>query len=134
MWRGTIEAVRVVQALIIVIVILVTAAVAMGWGDRMVSVPVDRAPAGLPADADVSAADIPALRFNMALRGYRMAEVDRVLAQLADALASRDNRIAELQAARDLGGDRPGEPPPGPDPGRSADSVSDPAPETAADG
>jgi DivIVA domain-containing protein len=96
--RGTIETVRVVQILLILLVVGVTAAVALGWGDRLVSVPVDRAPAGLRPNADVSAEAIPELRFNLALRGYRMAEVDQVLTQLADALAARDERIAELES------------------------------------
>lgn len=116
--------------LLIVLVVAVAAAVALGWGDRMVSVPVDRAPAGLDPDAPVSAADIPQVRFNLALRGYRMAEVDRVLGQLAVALAAKDGRIAELEsdpaAAGTLGNvtaattrSQPGTatlPAPGPDP------------------
>ena len=70
----------------------------------MVSVPVDRAPAGLHPDAAVSAADIPELRFNVALRGYRMAEVDEALSQLADALAAHEQRIAELESGSPDGG------------------------------
>ncbi len=97
--HGTIEAVGVIEVLLIVLVGAVAVVVGLGWGDRMVSVPVDRAPAGLDPDVPVSAADIGDVRFNLAARGYRMAEVDRVLAQLAGVLAAKDSRIAELESA-----------------------------------
>ncbi len=41
-------------------------------------------------------ADVGEVRFAMALRGYRMREVDAVLSRLAAELASRDARIATL--------------------------------------
>lgn len=63
----------------------------------MVSVPVDRAPSGLDPQEPVRAQDVAGLRFNLALRGYRMDEVDEVLTLLAAALADRDERISELE-------------------------------------
>ncbi len=44
------------------------------------------------------------LRLPMALRGYRMDEVDDVLDRLGAELAYRDARIAELEAAAHLRG------------------------------
>ena len=43
------------------------------------------------------AADIADLRFSVALRGYRMDEVDEVLERLAAALLERDAALAELR-------------------------------------
>ena len=59
-----------------------------------------------PDDADVplpseplTPEDVHGLRFSLALRGYRMAEVDEVLDRLASELADRDRRIGLLEAA-----------------------------------
>ena len=54
-----------------------------------------------PPDEPVSAADLAEVRFTVALRGYRMDEVDRVLDDAREALAERDHRIAELVAERE---------------------------------
>lgn len=43
--------------------------------------------------------DVAELRFDLALRGYRMSEVDEALVRLADELALRDSRIAQLEQA-----------------------------------
>jgi DivIVA domain-containing protein len=53
----------------------------------------------LPTDRPLSAADISALRFGTALRGYAMGQVDDVLDRLAREIAERDALIAELRAA-----------------------------------
>ena len=50
------------------------------------------------ADQDgVSTTSLAQVRFAVALRGYRMEQVDRVLDDTRAALAGRDARIAELQ-------------------------------------
>ena len=51
-----------------------------------------------PEGGVVSADDLAQARFTVALRGYRMDEVDRVLADVETALTQRDARIAELEA------------------------------------
>lgn len=51
----------------------------------------------LPDEPD--AADVGAIRFAPALRGYRMDQVDEVLDRLAAALEERDATIAELRRA-----------------------------------
>jgi DivIVA domain-containing protein len=58
--------------------------------------PPDAADIGLP-EGEMSAVDVEGLRFAMALRGYRMAEVDEALDRLARELRRRDNRIAVLE-------------------------------------
>lgn len=62
----------------------VAAAVA-GHGSLREDVP-DSPARGLP-DGPLSPADLDAVRFPLALRGYRMAEVDAVLDRLRDELA-----------------------------------------------
>lgn len=44
------------------------------------------------------AADIADLKFSVALRGYRMDEVDAVLARLAQALLERDAALAQIRS------------------------------------
>lgn len=72
-------------------------------GDRVVGglagpVP-ERLAAALPPDRPLARADVDALRLPLALRGYRMDEVDDVLDRLSAELSERDARIAELEAA-----------------------------------
>ncbi|MFQ6172903.1 DivIVA domain-containing protein [Oryzobacter sp. R7] len=50
---------------------------------------------GLPEDP--SAADIDAVRFDTALRGYRMEDVDRRLVALRDDLREREQTLADLR-------------------------------------
>ena len=84
-------------------VLAAIAVVAAGPGGSMGTATRDRSPGGeLPVD-DVDRAAIERLRFSLAFRGYRMDEVDDVLARLADELEARDHRIAELES----GGQRP---------------------------
>ncbi|MCB5283541.1 DivIVA domain-containing protein [Arthrobacter sp. AL08] len=53
-------------------------------------------PVLLPAQAVPS--DVDRLRFAVALRGYRMDQVDEVLDELRDQLAAKDGTIADLGA------------------------------------
>lgn len=85
----------VVEVLLLAAVLFGVAAVAAGRGDFLAEAPRDAADSGFSADGPLEAADLADVRFPMALRGYRMAEVDEALARLADELADRDQRIAE---------------------------------------
>jgi len=49
-------------------------------------------------DRPLRAEDLRAARFGVALRGYAMGQVDDLLERLADEIAERDARIAELTA------------------------------------
>ena len=87
----------------VVVAVLVLGAVA-AWGVSRIDVP------GVPeAVTTESAQPLPAgpleaghvhdLRFDQAVRGYRMGQVDQALGRLAGELAERDAEIARLQAA-----------------------------------
>ncbi|MER5635812.1 DivIVA domain-containing protein [Kitasatospora sp. NPDC002227] len=76
-----------------------TALVALGGGTVLPETVHDRIAARLPQDRPLGRADVDELRLPMALRGYRMDEVDDVLDRLGVELARRDERIAELEAA-----------------------------------
>lgn len=98
MRRGTIRQVIVLEVLLVAAVLFAVAAVAAGRGGGLGAAPRDSAETGLPVDRPLQAEDVETLRFTMALRGYRMAEVDEALDRLAAELADRDARIAELEA------------------------------------
>lgn len=95
--RGTIRPVIVLEALLVLAVLFAVAAVAAGRGDMLADAPRDGPDSGLPADRPLRPDDLGGLRFGMALRGYRMAEVDAALARLTAELADRDARIGELE-------------------------------------
>lgn len=80
------------------------ALVALGGGGSMPEAAPDRISARLPQDRPLGKADVDELRLPMALRGYRMDEVDDVLDRLGAELAYRDARIAELEAGAQLRG------------------------------
>ena len=86
-----------VLLLVVLAVIGGIAVVATGRGGAMPEVAPDRAPSGRLPDGEVGRADVDGLRFTLALRGYRMDEVDDVLDRLAAEVSERDARIAELE-------------------------------------
>jgi DivIVA domain-containing protein len=75
------------------------ALVALGAGGSLPDAPPDRAALRLPRERPLNQADIDEIRLPMAVRGYRMDEVDDLLDRLAAELADRDGRIAELETA-----------------------------------
>ncbi len=85
----------VLAALGVLVVLFVAGAVATREDQAMQPAPGDRADLELPSRA-LRAADLEAVRFGVTVRGYRMSEVDDLLARLASELAERDDRIAEL--------------------------------------
>ncbi|MEV7597812.1 DivIVA domain-containing protein [Kitasatospora sp. NPDC089797] len=90
------------------------ALVALGGGGSMPEAVPDRIAARLPQDRPLSKTDVDDLRLPMAVRGYRMDEVDDVLDRLGAELAYRDTRIAELEAAAHLRGSVEASPVPDP--------------------
>ncbi|MFD5869790.1 MULTISPECIES: DivIVA domain-containing protein [unclassified Streptomyces] len=105
-----------------VVVAAVTLAVVGGGGSAVLQdVEPERLTDPLPTNRPVGRADVESLRLPMAVRGYRMADVDEALGRLGAELAERDAHIAELESA--LAGaqatavngpdlfKRPGEPP-----------------------
>ncbi|MEV3884950.1 DivIVA domain-containing protein [Streptomyces griseoincarnatus] len=83
-----------------VVVGAVTLAV-VGGGDNapLPEAAPERLQDSLPPDRPVSRADVDRLRFPLAARGYRMADVDDALGRLAAELAERDARITDLESA-----------------------------------
>jgi len=71
----------------------------LGRGETQPPAELDRSPVELPDDRPVTADDIRALRISVAVRGYRMSEVDWLLDQFALTLEERDAEIARLRAA-----------------------------------
>jgi DivIVA domain-containing protein len=74
------------------------ASMLLGRGETQPPAELDRSPVELPDDRPVTGSDVRALRISPAFRGYRMAEVDWLLEQLAQALEERDAEVAALRA------------------------------------
>jgi DivIVA domain-containing protein len=80
------------------------ASLLLGRGETQPPAELDRSPVELPDDRPVTGDDVRALRISPAFRGYRMAEVDWLLDQLARTLDERDAAIAALRAGAPAGG------------------------------
>jgi DivIVA domain-containing protein len=79
------------------------ASLLLGRGETQPPAELDRSPVELPDDRPVTGDDVRALRISPAFRGYRMAEVDWLLDQLARTLDERDVAIAALRAGTPAG-------------------------------
>ena len=88
----------VLEVLAVVVILFVAAALATRDGDVLADAPPDGPDLGLPQGA-LQPEDIAEVRFGLAIRGYRMSEVDTVLDRFAAELSARDARIAELEQA-----------------------------------
>jgi DivIVA domain-containing protein len=75
-------------------VLFVAAVVATRDDELLADAPADAADLALPA-GPLNAEDVRRVRFGLALRGYRMSEVDEVLERVAAELAERDARLAQ---------------------------------------
>jgi DivIVA domain-containing protein len=84
---------------LVVVVLGLTAAVAVGRGGAMARAYPDRRDVRLPADRSLSADDLSDVEFSVVLRGYRMDEVDEVIRRLVHELAERDARLGRLGGA-----------------------------------
>lgn len=97
--------------------------------------PVASLPAVLLPD-DAEPADVDRIRFAVGVRGYRMDQVDQVLDELRDQIASKDREIARLRTEVERteverparGRRRPEGLPPERLPERNRDAAPDPAP------
>ncbi|GAA3054038.1 DivIVA domain-containing protein [Streptomyces glomeratus] len=88
-----------VVALAVVVAAVTLAVVGGGESAPLPEAAPERLDDPLPPDRPVGRADVDALRFPLALRGYRMADVDDALGRLGAEIAERDARIAGLEAA-----------------------------------
>lgn len=90
--------VTVLALLGVAAVLFLAAVLSTREGPVLADASPDAADLVLP-EGPVHAEDVAAVRFPLAVRGYRMAEVDLVLERLAAELADRDRRIAQLEGA-----------------------------------
>ena len=77
-------------AILIVLAMGGVAVVASGRGGSMAPAYDDRPDLDLPPDRPLGAQDLRTVRFPLAVRGYRMSDVDTLLARLATELEDRD--------------------------------------------
>lgn len=86
----------VVMVLVAAVVYLLVSAV-FGRGEELAPLPPGASPTRLPAD-EATGDDIRAVRFQQVLRGYKMSEVDWVLARTGTEVDRLRARIAELES------------------------------------
>jgi DivIVA domain-containing protein len=79
-------------------VLFLAASFAFGRGEEMAPVLPEGTPVELPDDRLAGGDDLRALKLSVALRGYRMDEVDWLLDRLSDQVDSRDREIARLRS------------------------------------
>jgi len=83
----------------LVAVVAAVALAVLGDGGPLKDAEPERIHDPLPPNRPLVRADIDAVRLPVAVRGYRMADVDEVLDRLGAELAERDARIADLEAS-----------------------------------
>jgi DivIVA domain-containing protein len=88
----------VAGVLLVAALLFVGASLLLGRGESQPPADLDRSPLELPDDRAVTGDDVRDLRLSVAVRGYRMSEVDWLVDQLAEALDERDAEIASLRA------------------------------------
>jgi DivIVA domain-containing protein len=86
-------------AVLIVLAMAGVAMVASGRGGSMAPAYDDRPDLALPEGRPLAAEDLRTVRFPLALRGYRMSDVDAVLARLATELEEREDSSGEAGPA-----------------------------------
>jgi DivIVA domain-containing protein len=86
------------QVLAVLAVVFGVAVLVTGRAEGLSSEPQDLASVGIPRDRPMTSEDVLGLRFALALRGYRMDEVDDALDRLAAEIAARDEAIRRLRA------------------------------------
>lgn len=89
-----------VIAAVIGLVVFGLAVFVFGRGEQMAALSPRTSPTELP-DHDLAADDVRKVRFAMALRGYRMSDVDWALEKLADELDRLRAEVAQLSGAAD---------------------------------
>ncbi|MGZ4448957.1 MAG: DivIVA domain-containing protein [Nocardioides sp.] len=95
-------------AILVVLALGGIAVVAAGRGAPLAEAYDDRPDVTVAAGGPVTASDLRGVRFTLALRGYRMSEVDALLSRLAA-------QLEDAQPGTGPGGPAPGERPPNPD-------------------
>lgn len=73
-----------VLAVLVVVVLGAVAVLAAGAGGGLEEPEHDRVPTGLPSSGPLQAEDLRKVRLPLAVRGYRMADVDALLERVAE--------------------------------------------------
>lgn len=123
-----------VFAVLVVAVMAVIAMLAAGRGEPMTPAYDDRPDVLAPADRPIAAEDLRRIRFPLALRGYRMSDVDALLSRLAaelDAAAQERDAAGSREAPTGQPPADPTDPPPGAAP-TSSDDETGPGPSSDA--
>ncbi|HEV8558480.1 MAG TPA: DivIVA domain-containing protein [Actinophytocola sp.] len=89
----------VVMVLVAAVVFLL-ASILFGRGEELPALPPGASPTRLP-EAGITAEDLHDVRFQQVVRGYKMSEVDWVLARAGAELGELRARVAELEAGQD---------------------------------
>ena len=103
----------VIALLVIGGLLFLAASYTFGRGEEMAPVLPDGTPVELPDDRLADGDDLRALRLSVAVRGYRMDEVDWLLDRLSEQVDTRDREIARLRSVLHV---EPVEEPADPDP------------------
>lgn len=82
-------------------VVYLAAALVFGRGEELAPLPPGATPTCLP-EVGIRGRDVRSLRFQQAVRGYKMSEVDWALRRLAGELDALRERLAELEGDRDV--------------------------------
>lgn len=82
--------------------VFLLAALVFGRGEELAPLPPGSSPTRLPAE-DITAGDISQVKFQLVLRGYKMSEVDWVMARMGTEIDSLRARLAELESERETG-------------------------------
>jgi DivIVA domain-containing protein len=88
----------VLGILTVAVLLFLGASLLLGRGETRPPADLDRSPVELPDDRPVTGDDVRALRMSVAVRGYRMSEVDWLLEQFAQAIDERDAELIALRA------------------------------------
>lgn len=88
----------IIALLVVGGLLFLVASYTFGRGEEMAPVLPDGTPVELPDDRLADGDDLRALRLSVAVRGYRMDEVDWLLDRLSEQVDTRDREIARLRS------------------------------------
>lgn len=118
--------------LVVLLVLALGAVVAVALGRVGGGLTPTREDLAPPLDAPVGEpGDLDRARFAVALRGYRMDQVDDVLDQARDLLAERDRELARLRSLLPADPDASTDPPEGPEEHLVQEPVQEPVEQPA---
>jgi DivIVA domain-containing protein len=88
----------IIALLVVGGLLFLAASFTFGRGEEMAPVLPEGTPVELPDDRLADGDDLRALRLSVAVRGYRMDEVDWLLDRLSEQVDTRDREIARLRS------------------------------------